>query len=374
MIYMATNSTQKTVKLETSALRVEVVDDLDRFMEYSEAVDALFIVMYGRDYPYMSEKVFDSIGPDSRAICIWYNDLLVGYLGFIQDKYDNKMDFGRLVKHPEYVYSLTVMGDELNMVLNEIHKDHSRLFYGTTRLWISSFYLEMYTFQITGSMVHPLFLPCPWGEMGYHYFGMYVLPKEQRLAHTMKLPPWVTEFVPSWQPVFEGYDFGAPLSELALEPSYEDFGPEKGRTSIDGRMAFIPCVQDDRLIERVRAMLEDGWVCMSFLPAWKRANKEDNERYVNFLLFQKREVTFRRYPTEFPLSPIHYEFTRKYHCDESMIHLFYGKSFHELFGERNMEVSRRMLLWFYQHFCEAKVYNLFYETHDITESAEHIFR
>jgi hypothetical protein len=46
---MASNRTQKKVKLEKSTLRVEVVDTPSRFMEKSEAVDALFIVMYGKD-------------------------------------------------------------------------------------------------------------------------------------------------------------------------------------------------------------------------------------------------------------------------------------------------------------------------------------
>jgi len=367
----------KKIRLKNSDLTVEYLDTIDAFRKTAEHVDKLFILVYGENYPYLFSESLEKIGPDSRGIVVWYGNNLVGYSGFIQDNTDNHTEFGRLIKNPLYDYDLTVMGNEYNRAIQEIQKDPSKIFYGTTRLWITSNYLELTGFKITGSMIYPTHLSSTWNNgMCYPYLGLYFLPNDLRVKKTIKIPQRIRALFPKWDMVFDTFPFEQPALDLPVGPIIEDLPPEptpEKRSAIGGKIAYLPCIPNEAIENKMLSMIEDGYALMGLFPSWKKIDMSGDTVYVSMLLFQKCGDAICNYPANFALSNAHYLFTKQFHCDENDQHCFYGKPFGELFRRREMNLWRKGLINFYQRFWKVKVYNLYDEPFTVNQAASRIF-
>ena len=128
----------KKIRLKKSQLRTEYLNNISQFQNYAPQIDSLFFKLYGKNFPYHLEKSLHSMGDDSRAICVWYQDKLIGFAGFIHENLHNRIEYGRMIKHPEYQYDITIMAPNLNRAKVEIEQNPDRIFYGTTRLCFSA--------------------------------------------------------------------------------------------------------------------------------------------------------------------------------------------------------------------------------------------
>ena len=367
----------KKNRLKKSDLVVEYLDEIDAFRRVAPHIDKLFILSWGENYPYLFSKSVDKQGPDSRGIGIWYGENLVGFSGFIQNKVDNHLEFGRLIKDPRYDYDLTVIGNEFNRALQEVQKDPYKIFFATTRIWITSNYLELARFKITGSIVYPAYLASAWNDgMCYPYQGLYFLPNARRIKKTVKIPQMIRDLFPKWALVFDVFPFEQPSQDLPVEPIFEDLPPEpipENSSAIGGKIAYIPCIPNEETKNKILSMVEDGYALLGLFPSWKKVDISGDTVYVSMLLFQKCGDAICNYPTNFALSHIHYQFTKQFHCDENNQHCFYGKPFDELFRRREMNRWRKGLINFYQRFWKVKAYSLYDEPFTINQAASRIF-
>lgn len=269
------------VRIPSSELDIEVLESPDSFMACADDVDTLFFRVHGHGYPYSSKRSFSSIGPDSKAICIRHGGRLVGFVGFIQDRDDNRTEIGRVVRHPDYYFEMSAIGEVYTRIVEDLRADPELLLYATTRIWITSYYLEIYDFEILGSYIYPVWVTSAWNDRLVNpFFGMYLLPKPQRFRKTAGLPPWVTELFPSWSEVFGRYRFEERAAEADLSPSVEAFPPEPGTDrGSDASLAHVPCVQGESIERTARSLVRDGYVLMAFLPAWNRVLLDDRAVY-----------------------------------------------------------------------------------------------
>lgn len=365
------------IRLKKSDLAVEYIDTIEAFRRVAQHIDKLFSLSWGENYPYLFSKSVDKQGPDSRGIGIWYGENLVGFSGFIHSEADNHLEFGRWIKDPRYNYDLTVMGNELNRAMQEVQKDPYKIFFATARIWITSYYLELGRFKITGSIVYPAYLASAWNDdMCYPYQGLYFLPNHQRIRKTMKIPNMIRDLFPAWSPVFGAFPFEQQPQDVPLEPIFEDLPPEpipEKSSAIGGKIAYIPCIPNEEKKNNILSMVEDGYALMGLFPSWKKIDISGDTVYVSMLLFQKRGDAICNYPTNFALSNKHYLFVKQFHCDEDNQHCFYGKPFGELFRRREMGLWRKGLLNFYQRFWKVRAYSLYDEPFTINQAASRIF-
>ena len=397
-----------------SDIRVEYIDSLEQFIQYAEKIDEIFVKLYGEHYPHQLSDSIKKIGPDSRAIAVWFNDILIGYTGFIQDEKHNRVEFGRLFKHPDYDFNILVMDQYLNRAIEEFLNDKEKLLFATTRLWISSAYMEILNFTMRGSYILPIPISSTWGGgTCYPYFGVYNYALEERICRTHKVPNWIKDLFPKWTDLFE--KFSGELEELntPIDCYEESFPAERQDLNIGpSKLVYIPCINDESIMQYTYELIRKGYTLFAIFPGWENvsssyidkndnnnnihkkknnhnkesnSNKENNNNkknktrsdfssstYVNVIMLGNVSGRIANFPKNFALSAIHYDFVKSHFCDENGIDILYGKPMNELFRRREMGWFRRLMIRFIDRFYQVKEYSFFRE-HSVDESVSHIF-
>ncbi|WP_457559497.1 hypothetical protein [Candidatus Harpocratesius sp.] len=401
-----------------SELRVEYIDKMDNLSKYADSIDLIFTKLYGNEYPYKMKNEIVKFGPDSRIIGIWFGNVLIGYSGFVHDKVHNRVEFGRLVKHPDYNFNIMVMDQYLNHIIEELHRDGDKILFGTTRLWITSAYLELLQFKMCGSMILPLHISSTWDNTTcYPYFGVYNLPLRHRIANTHQIPKWVRNLFIHWDDLFSSFNWGLPETAIEQDIIEMEFLPEISNDEMKmkgGKMFYVPCINSLKIKEKVHSLLKEGYVLSAFYPSWYKINLTNNlaskstnnttskstnnttsnssnntidnasdnirdnmtnntSSYVSILLLVKVSHAIHNFPKNFALSAIHYDFAREHFCNHQGMDLLYNKPFNQLFRRRKMGLLRRTSIKFFDRFYQVKVHSLFDE-HSVNNSVAQIFK
>jgi len=365
-----------TIQIPRSQLDIQVLRGPEAFLQCADELDALFLALYGDQYPYLSRKAFAGIGAESSAVSMRYKDRIVGFTAFIHDSLDHRVEIGRLMRHPGYHFEMCgAIADPGTKLFEEYRADPEMLLHGTTRVWIASYYLESLNFTMAGSLVYPAWANSQWGDgLANPFLGLYLFCKPIRAKNTAGLPQWVCDLFPSWCAVFSQHRFSESVPEVRLELSFEALPPEPGTSeSSGGDLAWVPCLPNDAILSAVRGLLETGYTLMAFLPSWKRIQRNGIRHYISYLVLERCHETFTSFPESFALTPVHYDFVNTYQCGPEGTHLLYRRSILELFRRNHIPIGRKIAVWLYKHFAYFKIYNLLYEEHDPNQSVSHLF-
>ncbi|MFW9991451.1 MAG: hypothetical protein ACFFD4_05285 [Candidatus Odinarchaeota archaeon] len=320
--------------------------------DWADEYDQLSKAVYGKNYTFSSAQAFHSLGKKTSVVCACMKGKLVAIMMFVHEEENDTMELGRFMKHPDTPFHAITMMPEMREVFAGLLEDPYLLIFGRSRLWVTSEILEYAGLQITGSWITPFSVTSQWGKgKAHHYIGLYFLPQAGRIQKTMAITTSLSKLLPKWRPIFQQHSFGIEPFE-GLMDRLEDIEEGKFIHRIDndiihqGEYANIPCLPDKEIIEKIEHLLREGYVCMGMYPSWKKIQLDGklDEVYINYLVLEKKLSGFTSYPISFPLSELHYQFTKEYLCDDNQNHLYYGFPMDKLFRIRTYSYEQKNFL------------------------------
>ena len=364
------------IRLVNSQMEVVELQGRDEFLACADDLDPLYLSLYGESYPHLARDEFKTVGPNSRGVAVYHDGLLVAFCAYVHEEQDCRIEVGRMLRHPNYRFDMMVVAEPLTRYMVELSVVEDVLFYATTRIWVTSYYMELIDFDISGSLVYPVWSTSTWGgdELIYPFLGIYIHCPEIRAARTAAIPQWVQRTFHDWAPVFNRYEYSPQTFVEPIELDITEF-PHKPDTNgmCPGEVAWVPCVDNDQVAQRVEELVQRGHVLMAFLPGWKRVKSGNGVTYVSYLVLEQSSNDFASFPDHFGLSQGHFDFTCAYHRNTEGQHCFYRQSLKRLFYPKQLPLTRRLLLRIYARFNRTRVYNLLCEEHDTEQAVAHIF-
>jgi hypothetical protein len=359
--------------IKEKLLHIEEIKKIERLSQIIKDIDHLFAIVYGKGYPYFFKNIFHTIGSKSYFLCVWYNQILVGFVGYVHDEENNRIEAGRLIKDPNYNFEINVLVAYIFDKDHELKQESESLIYGTSRIWISGYFLELGDFNLTGSIVHDGFSISPWDEKMAHIFlGFYNYVNPERLKLTQNIPKWVRDVFPNWKSVFNQYKTDCELHDFDGQQTLIENIKITEFENNDGCQIYIPCINEKKILEKLIELKEDGYCLMAIFPSWVKINYHGKPRYIHQFFLQKRIKPFQNYPKRFKLSPVHHEFINKVNVTKNGEMDFFRKPIQDLFAKRNIPIKRRLVMEISKKYYIMRIHNLWNEEHNILNATSRV--